>query len=186
MEAQAAHTAGNPPWVALLARARLRSIPALLGSVALVVSLSGITWVSYPAQPALKTPALALTFGGLQTMTSSHAPAFQGAFFGWLALVLVALSIVCGVGAALAGGSSPARRSLYTGAGTLALAGLLCTVFGLKGSQTWSQVWQSIPDMRTGTYLVLIGFLLLLIHAVAGAVSPAPARAPALAVPYGT
>jgi hypothetical protein len=154
-----------------------KRIPAVaLGSViaagiVLITSLIGTTWLFSPANPTTRLPALNLSFSHLRALTrAAPAPAEQRAYFSWLCWTLV-------IGTLTAAVLSVVVRSRLISAlvALLSMTALVCTLIAVKGALTWSQLLREVKDMRIGGYLVIFGFLLLLVHGARGFLARAQA-----------
>lgn len=133
-------------------------VASAVASLVLVVSLIGPTWLHSPADPATGAPAADLSYQDLrQVLNVAPATNWQHAYFGWLAWLLVAVTIVVLTALWL----RPSRL-LGLGLTALALTGLTGSVFAVKGMLTWSQFVDAAPDVRLGGYLVFTGFVIAL------------------------
>ncbi|PHV66982.1 hypothetical protein [Williamsia muralis] len=134
---------------------------AVAGSVLSIISLIGPTWLFSPAQPANNVPEMSFSFGDLADLSGNSPSTVQSSYFGWLAWVLVVATIVLAVAAILS------RSTLIAAAeGILALVTLVVTIFAVKGPLTWGGFYDTLPNMRIGGYLIIVGLLGIIAHAV--------------------
>jgi hypothetical protein len=132
----------------------------IVAGLMLLVSLVGPGWLYVPANPAAHMPEVTLTFNDLHDLARSGlAPtnSIQQAYFGWLGWALALTTVAVALAAALL-----RRRLLAMAAGALAVAGLVCTAFGVKGVLSWSQLMDQTENVRPGVYLVVAGYLIAL------------------------
>lgn len=141
---------------------RPRAAAAAAAGIALIVSLLGPTWLHVPANPAHKIPALDLSFGNLRALANSApAPAEQRAYFQWLGWTLVIITIAVAIAWATA-----ARRVIAIALAGCSLAGLLFTLFAVKGAMTWNQFGHQLQYIRIGGYLLLVAYVATLVSAL--------------------
>lgn len=139
------------------------SLPRLVllavAAAALLVSLAAPIWLYSPAQPQAQIPEMHLSFSDLDAATTQSPSALQGAYFGWLGWFLALAAIAMGVVTVLI-------RRRVAGAVEAVVGGvaLILTVFAVKGPLTWGSFFDSIPNIRLGGYLVIIGYLLIIAH----------------------
>lgn len=143
---------------------RRKAVIGGIGAVFLLIAPLGPTWLASPAVPAAHIPAMALNYSDLHHLTTSGlAPTtwVQENFFSWLGWLLIAVTILATAAAVLL-----ARRAVGIVNLVLAVAGLLIGLFAAKGALTWSQFSHEIPNLRIGAYLLVVGFLLILVSAL--------------------
>ena len=128
----------------------------------ILASLLGVPWQFIPAQPASHMPELNLTFSDLQTASETSISPIQRAYFGGLIWVLIVLSITLALTAV-----KSRTRTVEIAEAAVAAVALVFTVLACKGPSTWSEFIQSIPNLRLGGYLFIIGLMLLLVHGLA-------------------
>lgn len=156
MTSPEAHTATRPN----------RILPGALTAVALVflvVSLLGPTWLYSPVNPAVPLPEMHLSFDDLKTATAESASGVQRVYFAWLGWALVVLTVLSAVAATRIRARVTAMIGLV-----IAVVTLVITVFAVKGSLSWSAFFSNVPNIRLGGYLMIVGLLLVIIHAVLG------------------
>jgi len=148
----------NRPALALSLRS---AVIGGTGTVLLLISPLGLTWLAAKAVPAAHIPAQNLDYADLHHLTSSGlAPTnwVQQNYFSWLGWLLIILTVLATAAAALLG-----RRVLGIVGITTAALGLVLGLFAAKGVLTWSAFSHQVPDLRAGAYFLVVGFLLLLI-----------------------
>lgn len=137
-------------------RTRLIAASASITAV-LLVSLLGPGWLFVPANPAAKMPETTLSFGDLHNLANSGiipTTHIQQLYFGWLGWTLVLATGVTAVFVAVV-----SRRALVALLAVLSVAGVVATTFGMKGTLTWADFVDQVPNVRVGGYLVFIGYL---------------------------
>jgi hypothetical protein len=131
-----------------------------VSALALVLALVGPGWLYAPANPAAKIPAMTLDFAGLRKLTATPGiPTnwVQGAFFGWMAWVLVIVALLLG-----AAHAATRLRLAAIATAVVALVALIIDLLALKGVGTWGQLLHQVPNVRLGGYLMVVGLVVLL------------------------
>ena len=133
---------------------------ALVGVVLGVISFTALDWISQAGQTA--------TFGDLKDIINASGslgqslPGDTEIYFKWLAWVLLVVSFVVALLACLPTPANAALRGLGL---LLGLAGIGLTIWAIKGSDPWGDVFK---DKGIGLWLALAAFLLIGIGAVVG------------------
>lgn len=140
-----------------------------LGAVLLLVSLVGPTWLVMPSPDG--GAAVPVSFADLVVATDGSPSTIQATFFGWCAWVLFGVLIALSIGVLLT-----SNRALAVGAALGAAIVAVVATLALKGPQTWAQTIESLPNLRLGGYLMLLGLVALLAYNVAKAVVSRPAE----------
>lgn len=124
-----------------------------IGAILLIISFTAVDWLKFGGT----------SFSDLHDAASSPgAPAMSSVYFGWLAWTLAIVLVVVAIVASL---PSPASSPLRALGGVLGAAGIVFTIFGLKGDQSFGDTFS---NARGGFYLALAGFLLAGIGALMG------------------
>lgn len=142
----------------------LTAVVGGIGAVFLLISVFGISWISIPAVPVAHIPAMNLDYSGLHHLSSSGTVPtdwIQKNYFSWIGWVLIVTAIIAVGATALLG-----HRVLGILGAVLSALGVILGLFAAKGALTWSQFWHEIPDLRAGAYLLVVGFLLILVAAL--------------------
>ena len=151
------------PVLTTAPRSQLAAVLAI--AVAFAASLLGLNWLHVPAQPAIKAPATTLTFQDLHELTTSGivpTSGVQEAYFAWLGWVLAVGAVAIALATTLMG-----HRALIALLAGVSSLGLVLTALGVKGTLTWGQFFDQVPNIRVGGYLVVLGYLAALALAVA-------------------
>ena len=133
---------------------------ALVGVVLGVISLTALDWVSQSGVNA--------TFGDLKDIVDASGkfgqslPGDTEIYFKWLAWVLLIVSFVVALLACL---PTPANAALRGIGLLLGLAGIGLTIWAIKGSDPWGDVFK---DKGLGLWFALAAFLLIGIGAAVG------------------
>ncbi|WP_157978572.1 hypothetical protein [Nocardia aurea] len=137
----------------------IREGSIVLGTaIVLIGSTVGPDWLHSPADPKTGTPSVAMDFSALRVATEGGPSAVQTAYFGWLSWMLFVGVIVLG---ALTVRSA---SRLWAAAGLVAgLMALFFSVLAIKGPLTWSQTAETLPNIRLGGYMVLVGLSAMLV-----------------------
>lgn len=136
-----------------------RFAPFLVSPVLLLVALLGAGWLYVPANPAMKAPATTLGFNDLHDLAASGAiPTtwLQQNYFGWLGWTLIIIVIALSLATALTG-----KRSVAMALAGAGVVGLAVNLFAVKGSLTWGQFTDQVPNIRVGGYCAIVGYLLV-------------------------
>jgi hypothetical protein len=135
---------------------------ALIGAVAGIIAFTATDW--YDGRGDAK-------FGDVHDVVKEggeRAAGLAKAYFGWLAWVLLAVAVIAAIAACL---PSPAAPVLRIVGAVVALAGIALTIFALKlnknGDPSFSE-WLKHAAKAPSLYLILGGFLLILIGSVMG------------------
>lgn len=139
--------------------ARRAVLPATV-AVLLSISVLGAGWLYVPANPVAKMPATTLTFNDLHDVAHGGlVPSnwIQQAYFGWLGWALAVAIVVLAVALTLV-----PQRLLEFALSAVAVTALVCTLLGVKGVLTWSQLADQIENIRLGGYLAVLGYVLAL------------------------
>jgi hypothetical protein len=132
----------------------------IVAGLMLLVALVGAGWLHVPLNPATRMPGVTLSFNDLHDLARSGlAPSngIQQAYFGWLGWALALTTVAVALAAAMLH-----RRLLALAAGASAVVGLVCTALGVKGVLPWSQLIDQTANVRSGVYLVVVGYLIAL------------------------
>jgi hypothetical protein len=136
-----------------------------VGALLLLVSALGPGWFYSPAQPQAHIPATTLSYQGLHHLADSGlAPTnwIQQNYFSWLGWLLIIVTVLA-TGAAVVSG----RRVLSLVGAAFSLLGLVLGLFAAKGALSWSQFGHQLPNLRVGAYLLVAGFVLTCVSALA-------------------
>ncbi len=133
----------------------------VIGSFLLISSLLGPSWIQMPANPAAGTPAASLSFQDLSTATASSPSSIQSGYFGPLAWILFAGLVVLSFATYISG-----NRIIAIVTAIIGFIVLVVTLLALKGPSTWAQFIDTVPNIRLGGYLMLVGLLTLVAYAV--------------------
>lgn len=129
---------------------------AVIAPFAVWLGLLGPAWAYVPAQGS-STPAAEMNYADLSSVNSASAAALQSWYFTWGAWLLAALTLVVAILAIRVGG-----RTVGIVATVLGVAGLVITVFAMKGPLSWGTLIGGFENTRLGAALVFIGFLSLI------------------------
>lgn len=112
-------------------------------------------------------PAMTLDFGETRDLVVSgliSTTGFQDAYFNWLAWTIVLIAIVLTLLS-----SALLRKPVAIFACIVGILGLTTSVIGNKGSLTWSEFIDQLPNLRVGAYFNLIGFIVVIVAALLAA-----------------
>lgn len=156
--------AENADWRANLSPHLPTLGATVVAGALLLVALVGPAWLHVPANPQVGAPAANLDFDQLGDLIAADAVptnGIQAAYFSWLGWLLATFTVLTGLVASVL-----PRRAVAGTLTVLAIVGLVLTGLAVKGPLSWSDFLDQVPNVRAGGYLVVLGYLLLLVTGV--------------------
>ncbi|MDT4907682.1 MAG: hypothetical protein QOF87_3090 [Pseudonocardiales bacterium] len=135
----------------------------LIGALALLISFTVLEWYPGSSQPSAVAH---IRFADLhQASDFDLAPVLSGAYFGWLAWVLLLLVIAVGFAANVPTQASGVLRILGAAIG---LGGVVATYYALAGLSRRNEGDYPLHNASAGIWLALAGFLIAGLGAALG------------------
>jgi len=132
---------------------------ALVGAVAGIIAFTATKWYSDLGRAHFSD------VHKITKIAEAHTPGIAKAYFSWLAWVVLIVAVLVAIAANLPSGASPGLRAVGA---IVALAGIGLTFWALKLSSGGYGQYVKHAAKAPSLYLVVGGFLLILIGSLMG------------------